>query len=532
MKKLSEHPDFQDAFLDTEEGNIGALTEAVEVFFDASRDAGSTGRRPRGEVDYGAILETAEFPKDGQSRQAVAHDLSEMFGGVPRFHHPNAAFNIIPPPFFDGVAARVLTSIFRPNAASDRVGGNGIAAERWVTASLGKGLFGTEKPAGFSTPGGASTLMYGIKAGMSKAKPDHKEAGVGAHEFSVLSSDRSHFSIETTLDYLGLGTDSWKKIKTSPVGEMDLQDFERVLDEELAAGKKIAAAIGTCGTTIDLCIDDIKGMREICERMEQKHRLDYKIHVHADSVAGWAYCFANDNDLMGNDVGSYRIRQAKEKLQGIHYADTAGVDFHKTFIASYVTSFFVARDVDTLSGLGNTARNPFVHLEPNTVQMCQITAENSRPFDGVATAFTLMNRLGTNGVTEYLKSRQAVREELEDMIDTEFFNNFEVINRHSNGFEIVMRARNNQGAVFEKEDYQAVSEIMLAGGDDIPMIGFVPEYLNPETEEREPALLLYPMSPHADTQACHHLLSRVRDLVNSIDVGNNSHLDNGFVPMR
>ncbi len=532
MKKLSEHPDFQDGFLDPDEGNIKALTESVEVFFDASREAGSTGRRPRDPVNYDKILEHAEFPTEGQDRETVAQDLGEMFGGVPRFHHPNAAFNIIPPPFFDGVAARVLTSVFRPNAASDRVGGNGVAAERWVTASLGKGLFGTEKPAGFSTPGGASTLMYGIKSGMTKAKPNHKEAGVGAHEFAVLSSNRSHFSIETTLDYLGLGTDSWKKIETSTIGEMDMDDFERVLDAELSAGTKIAAAIGTCGTTIDLCIDDIKEMRDICDRMEQKHNLDYKIHIHADAVAGWAYCFANDNDLLGNDVGSYRIRQAKERLEGIKHADTAGVDFHKTFIASYVTSFFVGRDVETISGLGNTARNPFVHLEPNTVQMCQITAENSRPFDGVATAFTLMNRLGTNGVTEYLKSRQTVRSELEDMIDTQFPNNFEILNDHSNGFEIIMRARNDSGVPFETADYQALSEIMLAGGEDIPMIGFVPEYLNPETEEKEPALLIYPMSPHADTEACYHLLSRIRDLVNTIDVGHNGHLDNGFVPMR
>lgn len=532
MKKLSEQEAFRDGFLSADEGNIGALTQSITDFFEPSRTADMTGRRPRGDVDYEAVLEIAEFPQGGRERADVAQELSQMFGGVPRFHHPNTAFNIIPSPFFDGVAARVLTSIFRPNAASDRVGGNGIALERWVTSALGKGMLGTEKPVGFSTSGGAATLMYGIKTGMTNASPEHKTKGLNASEFSVISSDRSHFSIGTTIDYLGLGTDSWKKVKSEPTGSMSMEHFKEVLDQELTKGKKIAAVIATCGTTIDLCTDDMKTMRAICDEMQVKHNLEQKIHMHADAVAGWAWTFADDNMLLGNDKGIHRIKQAKEKLQAMTYADTAGVDFHKTFIAPYVTSFFLSRDIKTISNLGNTARNPFVHVDPNTVQMCHMTAENSRPMDGVATAFTLMNRLGKEGLTEYLISRMNVRSEIEDLIETKFSQSFKVLNDHSNGFEIVFTARQHDGSKLDKADYLALSEIMLAGGEDVPMIGFVPEYLNPETERKEPALLIYPMSPHADTQSCMHLLNRIQSLVNSIDIGNNNHLDNGFVPMR
>ncbi len=531
MKRLSEQPNFKGGFLSPKEDNIEDLTQSIQIFFDAVQDTSDSGRRSRDVDNYISVLGKAEFPLNGQPREEVAAMLNEMFGGVPRVHHPNSGFNIIPSPFFDGVSARVLTSIFRPNAATDRNSGNGIATEQWVVTALGRGMFQTDNSAGFSTSGGASTLLYGIKCGLSKVFPEHKTKGICGNNFAVISSDRAHFSLETTVDYLGMGTESWHKVRTLSDGSMNLDAFEQKINEQLQAGNKIAAIIATCGTSVDFCIDDIKGIRKICDKYEKKYKLENKIHIHADAVSGWAWLFTNDNAILGNDVTSERIRQTKDKLRAIKYADTTGVDFHKTFIAPYVTSFFIGRDLETISGLGNPDKNPF-QAQTDQVQMYHMTIENSRPLDGVATAYTLMKRLGREGITEYIRSRLNVRSKIEQLMEGEFSKNFTILNGHSGGFEVIFTASNDYGDQFEKSDYQALVNMMLDGGDDIPMIGFIPEYLNQSTGEIEPALMIYPMSPHADTNSCRHLLSRISTLVNIIDPGQNGHLENDYIPMR
>ena len=71
----------------------------------------------------------------------------------------------------------------------------------------------------------------------------------------------------------------------------------------LKEGKKIAAIIATTGTTDAFGLDDLDAILEVRDRLETEFSLDYRPHVHADAVIGWAWSVFNDYDFRGNPLG-------------------------------------------------------------------------------------------------------------------------------------------------------------------------------------------------------------------------------------
>ena len=61
--------------------------------------------------------------------------------------------------------------------------------------------------------------------------------------------------------------------------------------------------IATMGTTDAFGLDDLDAVVEIRDRLEQEFSLDYRPHIHADAVIGWAWSVFNDYDFQANPLG-------------------------------------------------------------------------------------------------------------------------------------------------------------------------------------------------------------------------------------
>ena len=96
-------------------------------------------------------------------------------------------------------------------------------------------------------------------------------------------------------------------------------------------------------------VDDLDAIADLRDRLVKEYDLDYRPHIHADAVIGWAWSVFNDYDFEANPLG-FRPRtvralaSARRRISKLHRADSVGIDFHKTGFTPYISSLFLARD--------------------------------------------------------------------------------------------------------------------------------------------------------------------------------------------
>jgi glutamate/tyrosine decarboxylase-like PLP-dependent enzyme len=165
----------------------------------------------------------------------------------------------------------------------------------------------------------------------------------------IIASDQSHYARLNVAGWLGLGESNVVAVPTTLDNAMRVELFERSLRQALEAGRKIACIFATMGTTDAFGLDDLEQIVEVRDRLAEEYGLEYRPHVHADAVIGWAWSTFNDYDFEANALG-FRGRtvralaKAVHRIRPLHRADSIGVDFHKTGFAPYMASLFLVRD--------------------------------------------------------------------------------------------------------------------------------------------------------------------------------------------
>lgn len=124
----------------------------------------------------------------------------------------------------------------------------------------------------------------------------------------VLGSRLAHYSIEKSLDVLGLGSDSFIPLPVDEQQAVDLAALEVQLRLFQGRGVPVIALIGVAGSTDCGGIDRLDGMADLAEQ--------FGIHFHVDAAWGGPLLFS---------------RQHRAKLKGIERADTVTLDGHKEF---------------------------------------------------------------------------------------------------------------------------------------------------------------------------------------------------------
>ena len=108
---------------------------------------------------------------------------------------------------------------------------------------------------------------------------------------------------------LGLGYDAVRKIPVDDMCKVDINAFKAMVEEDVDNGFYPFAAVATIGTTDFGSIDDIKAMREICDK--------YGMHLHADAAYG---------------SGAIMSSKYRERIGDLSLADSITIDFHKMFL--------------------------------------------------------------------------------------------------------------------------------------------------------------------------------------------------------
>lgn len=87
---------------------------------------------------------------------------------------------------------------------------------------------------------------------------------------------QGHYSLQKSVNWLGMGTDNLIKIKTDQYGRMIVQDLEQSILKSREEGKVPFFVNATAGTTVLGAVDPINELVNICDK--------YKLWLHVDVI--------------------------------------------------------------------------------------------------------------------------------------------------------------------------------------------------------------------------------------------------------
>src|SRR5262249_49656402 len=248
-----------------------------------------------------------------------ARDVAPHAMQVPSPHY-FGQFN--PAPLAIGVWADALCSSLNQNAGAWRNGPTSAMIEsqviRWLCELIGYGETGF----GVLASGGSEANLLALKCARDRVSPDIIRLGARkGSELTVYTSEQCHYSVEKSLDILGLGRESLRKIKTDDRFHIDLRALREVLKEDVAAGRRPFCIVGVAGTTSTGVIDPLPEFAEIVRQ--------YDCWFHVDAAYGGTLAFSDKH---------------KPKLLGIEQANSITFDPHKWMFVPFSCGATLVRD--------------------------------------------------------------------------------------------------------------------------------------------------------------------------------------------
>jgi len=358
-------------------------------------------------LNYEAI-KNSSIPKGISTLEEITDDLSNYLQGHLNWANPKVQKNVINPVTFSSIITKIITSLGNAIIVSEEYSHKFAEAEI-EAVSICANLVGYNPnlAGGFFTFGGTATILYAIKIGIEKAIPDAFSNGVGGENIKVVGSDVSHYGNITAVAWLGLGTKNLVTIPTDQDNSINLEALEAKLHELLNQNQKIAAIIATMGTTDSFGIDNLEFIVKLRDKLVQQYNLDYKPHIHADAVIGWAFSVFNDYDFQNNLMGFtprtlQSLSDTSNKLRFLHQADSIGIDFHKTGYVPCTSSLIICRNKTDFSLISSNKKDmPYLfnsgHYHPG-----YFTLETSRSSSPPMTALANLKLLGKEGYQSIL----------------------------------------------------------------------------------------------------------------------------------
>jgi aromatic-L-amino-acid decarboxylase len=247
-------------------------------------------------------------------------DIEPNAMGVPS---PKYFGQFNPTPLPIGVWADALSSLLNQNAGAWRNGPTSAMIEarvmRWLCDLLEYG------PQSFGTlaSGGSEANLIALKCARDQVAATIKEDGVRSapSDLVVYASEQCHFSIDKSVDLLGLGRASLRKIPTDERFHIRTDVLREQIARDRAEGLLPCCIVGVAGTTSTGVIDPLEDLALIAR--------ENKLWYHIDAAYGGPLAFSSKH---------------REKLRGIALADSITFDPHKWMFVPFACGATLVRD--------------------------------------------------------------------------------------------------------------------------------------------------------------------------------------------
>lgn len=385
-----------------------------------------------------------------ESSENVLKEMADYFSGTTRWHHPYVMNNIKTPVNLLSLAVAYNVMMYDPNLAGDTNCGQIAFAELEVIKYLSD-LIGWDwrKSGGYFTFGGTSTLLNAVKIGINKAIENVCDDGIKEDIF-IISSEQGHSAHGDVCNWLGIGRNSCLRMPVDENYQMDILKTEKIISGKIEEGMKWAGIIVCGGTTIQTIVDSIYDIYMMRERLVMKYHLSYKPHIHVDSVIGWVWLFYksysfSENKLGLSSVALKKIEEMCKLISDVRYADSIGIDFHKTGFCPYVSSLILTRDGSEIYKLNDKKAITIDDVQYGEYSPSSYTLELSRSATGSMTALTALKLFGIEGYQKLLGDIiEGACTLVEELSQIECF---EVINKNTNGTCILFIIKQDRSTI-------------------------------------------------------------------------------------
>jgi glutamate/tyrosine decarboxylase-like PLP-dependent enzyme len=273
-------------------------------------------------------LPVAGMPADDILEQ-FARDVAPHAMQIPS---PRYFGQFNPTPLAIGVWADALCSALNQNAGAWRNGPTSALIEAQVIGWLcdligyGPGAFGV------LASGGSEANLIALKCARDKAARDMCDLGVRAAtgDLTVYASEQCHFSVEKSVDILGLGRKSLRKIDTDERFHIRTDLLREAIEKDRSEGRIPFCIVGIAGATSTGIIDPLPELAAIAREND--------CWFHVDAAYGGGLAFSDKH---------------KEKLNGIELANSITFDPHKWMFVPFACGTTLVRDG------GNVLRDSF-----------------------------------------------------------------------------------------------------------------------------------------------------------------------------
>lgn len=281
-----------------------------------------------------------------------------------------------------------------------------IAVEQQVVRWMRELFRFPESASGLFVTGSSIANFIGILvARTNKIGTEARAQGLGelSRRLIVYASVSSHGCIAQALELAGIGSNQLRRIAVNDRHQMSLEELQRAIVTDRAAGAIPFCVVGTSGTVDIGAIDDLAGIATIAKQE--------KLFFHVDGACG--------------ALGMLSPRIA-EKLTGIEHADSIALDFHKWGQVPYDAGFILVRNsqlhYDTFASPAAYLRRETRGMAAGSPWPCDFGPDLSRSFKALKVWFTLQvygaDQLGkmmdhTCDLAQYLANRIEEIPELE-----------------------------------------------------------------------------------------------------------------------
>jgi aromatic-L-amino-acid decarboxylase len=247
-------------------------------------------------------------------------DIEPNAMGVPS---PKYFGQFNPTPLPIGVWADVLSSLLNQNAGAWRNGPTSAMIEarvmRWLCDLLEYGAesFGT------LASGGSEANLIALKCARDKTVATIKDRGVrsAGGDLVVYASEQCHYSIDKSVDLLGLGREGLRKIPTDDRFHIRVDVLREQIARDRSEGLLPCCIVGVAGTTSTGVIDPLEDLAAVARESD--------VWYHVDAAYGGPLAFSTKH---------------KDKLRGIALADSITFDPHKWMFVPFACGATLVRD--------------------------------------------------------------------------------------------------------------------------------------------------------------------------------------------
>jgi glutamate/tyrosine decarboxylase-like PLP-dependent enzyme len=288
--------------------------------------AGLAGRRVTPEANPAQLekLFDEPLPEKGISIDEILarfrNDIAPHAMGVPS---PRYFGQFNPTPLPIAVWADVFASMLNQNAGAWRNGPTSAMIEarviRWLCDLLDYG------PQSFGTlaSGGSEANLIALKCARDSVSAKIKDQGVSSlrNELVIYASEQCHYSIDKSVDILGMGRASLRKIPTDDRFHIRLDLLREQILRDVDNGAYPFCIVGVAGTTSTGVVDPLDELAGIAREKE--------LWYHVDAAYGGPLAFSPKH---------------KEKLYGIEHANSITFDPHKWMFVPFSCGAVLVRD--------------------------------------------------------------------------------------------------------------------------------------------------------------------------------------------